>query len=166
LNKNPRQILRTGIGYDVHRFAPGRKLILGGVHIPHKTGLFGHSDADVLCHAICDALLGAAALGDIGQHFPNTSKKFKNISSLVMLKDVRRLVGKAGYEVVNVDSMVLLEEPKIARFIPTMKKNIGRALHLLVPCVSIKATTNEHLGFVGREEGCAAMAVATLISER
>ncbi len=166
MNKNPRQIVRTGIGYDVHRFASGRKLVLGGVRIPYKKGLLGHSDADVVCHAICDALLGAAALGDIGHHFPNTTKKYKNISSLVLLKKVWRLIREAGYEIVNVDSMILLQAPKIARFIPAMKRNIGKSLHLPVSGVSIKATTNELLGFVGREEGCAAMAVATLSAER
>ena len=155
---------RFGFGYDIHRFAPDRKLVLGGVHLPSDRGLEGHSDADVLLHAICDALLGAAALGDIGMHYPNTDPRFKDISSLKLLSLVKDLVIQSDYQVVNIDSTVVLEEPKLANFIPAMRKNISDCLHLTPSQVSVKATTNETLGPIGKGEGCAAFAVASLRS--
>jgi 2-C-methyl-D-erythritol 2,4-cyclodiphosphate synthase len=156
-------IVRVGIGYDVHAFVRGRKFMLGGVQIPHRFGLSGHSDADVLLHAICDALLGAAALGDIGKHFPNTSPKFRNISSLRLLNSVRRLLVKHHFRVVNLDATILLQAPKILKYSPKMVKNIADTLGIHQDLVSIKATTNEGLGFLGRGEGCAALATATII---
>lgn len=155
--------VRTGIGYDVHQFSPKRKLVLGGVHVPSRLGLAGHSDADVLCHAICDALLGAAALGDIGVHFPNTSKKYKNRSSLLLLRSVLALLRDSGFAIVNVDSMLILQSPKIARYVPTMRKKIAGSLRIHLSQVSVKATTNEGMGFIGRGEGCAALATAAII---
>lgn len=151
---------RIGYGYDVHRLAEGRKLILGGVEIPHSKGLEGHSDADVLLHAICDAILGAAGFQDIGHQFPNTDPAFKNISSLILLKHVCELISKDRWKVGNVDSMIILEEPKIAKYIPEMKKNIAE----IIGCgnISIKATTSEGLGFVGEKKGCSANAVTLL----
>jgi 2-C-methyl-D-erythritol 2,4-cyclodiphosphate synthase len=151
---------RIGYGYDVHKLVEGRKLFLGGVEIPHSKGLEGHSDADVLLHALCDALLGAAGFRDIGHQFPNTDPAYKNISSLILLKHVFDLISKDGWKVGNVDSMVLLEEPKIAKFIPAMKKNISD----IIGCeeVSVKATTSEGLGFVGEKKGCSANAVIML----
>lgn len=160
--KNAGVPVRTGIGYDVHQFSPGRKLILGGVHVPSRVGLLGHSDADVLSHAICDALLGAAALGDIGSHFPNTMRKYKNYSSLLLLRSVRSLLRKAGYAIVNVDSMLILQAPKISRSVSAMRRNIASALDLHPSQVSVKATTNEMMGFIGRGEGCAALATAAI----
>lgn len=157
---------RAGIGYDVHAFAPGRKLVLGGVHIPYKLGLLGHSDADVLLHALCDALLGAAALGDIGKHFPNTNPKYKNISSLVLTRHVGRLITKSGYQIVHLDATIILQQPKVLRYSAQMTKNIARALNIELEHISIKATTNEGLGFIGRGEGCAALATATIIPSR
>ncbi len=154
---------RVGIGYDVHAFAPKRKLILGGVTIPYQQGLLGHSDADVLLHALCDALLGAAALGDIGKHFPDTQKKYKNVSSIKLLASVGKLLKEHRFLIVNIDSTLILQEPKIAKFIPIMQRNIARALHVKTAQVSIKATTNEGIGFIGRGEGCAALAVATIV---
>lgn len=154
---------RTGIGYDVHQFSPTRKLILGGVRVPSKAGLLGHSDADVLSHAICDALLGAAALGDIGTHFPDTEKKYKNRSSLLLLQSVRMLLRKAGYTIVNVDSMLILQAPKVSPFVPAMRRKIASALGIHTSQVSVKATTNEFIGFIGRGEGCAALATAVII---
>jgi 2-C-methyl-D-erythritol 2,4-cyclodiphosphate synthase len=151
---------RIGYGYDVHKLVDGRKLILGGVEIPHSKGLEGHSDADVLLHALCDALLGAAGFQDIGHQFPNTDPAYKNISSLILLKHVFDLISKDGWKVGNVDSMVLLEEPKIAKFITEMEKNISD----IIGCeeVSVKATTSEGLGFVGEKKGCSANAVTML----
>jgi 2-C-methyl-D-erythritol 2,4-cyclodiphosphate synthase len=154
--------MRIGIGIDVHPFAEGRKLVIGGVHIPGHDGLDGHSDADVLLHAVSDALLGAAALGDIGLHFPNTSQEFKDIDSMILLKQVRKLLEKHGFETVNIDSMLLLEEPKIAPYITDMRKNIARCLDIEIGAVSVKATTNEKLGYIGREEGAAAHAVCII----
>lgn len=156
-------IVRCGIGYDIHPFAKGRNLILGGVRVPFEQGLLGHSDADVLLHAICDALLGAAALGDIGKHFPNTSPKYKGISSLKLLQHVGRLLVKEGYGIINIDSTIILERPKILRFSRRMRENIARALNIGKHQVSVKATTQEGLGFVGRGEGCAALAIAALV---
>ena len=154
--------MRIGIGIDVHPFAECRKLVIGGVHIPSSKGLDGHSDADVLLHAISDALLGAAALGDIGLHFPNTSQEFKDIDSMILLRQVKKLLDKHGYQTVNVDSMLLLEAPKIAPYIDEMRKNIARALDLETSAVAVKATTNEKLGYIGREEGAAAHAVCLI----
>ena len=155
-------MIRTGFGYDIHRLVPQRKLVLGGILIPSEVGLLGHSDADVLLHAICDALLGAAALGDIGKHFPDTDKKFRDVSSLSFLSTVRELLEQNRFRVINVDSTVVLEHPKIASFIPEMQRNIADALDIEISQVSVKATTNEGLGAVGSGEGCAAYAVASL----
>jgi 2-C-methyl-D-erythritol 2,4-cyclodiphosphate synthase len=155
-------MMRIGIGIDIHPLVAGRKLIIGGVEIPYDKGLDGHSDADVLLHAICDALLGAAALGDIGKHFPNTNPAFKDIDSQTLLKKVRQLLERQNYKPVNVDAMLLLEKPKIAPFIPQMRKNIARCLHLELDSVSIKATTSEGLGFVGKGEGATAHAVCII----
>jgi 2-C-methyl-D-erythritol 2,4-cyclodiphosphate synthase len=157
---------RVGIGYDIHAFGPGRKFLLGGVTIPHEDGLVGHSDADVLLHAICDALLGAASLGDIGKHFPNTSSKYKGISSLLLLEHVGRLLSKRSFRIVNVDATVILEHPKILRYSAAMVKNISASLRIDTEQVSVKATTNEGLGFIGRGEGCAAIAVVSIISSQ
>lgn len=154
---------RVGFGYDIHRFAPHRQFVLGGVRIPSKVGLDGHSDADVLLHAICDALLGAAALGDIGKHFPNSSRKYKNVSSLVLLNLVRQMVEKDGLEIVHVDSTVVLESPQIGRYVSRMRQNIAATLRVKKTVVSVKATTNEGLGAIGRGRGCAAFAVASLV---
>jgi len=158
----PETSVRFGFGYDVHRFAPSRRLRLGGVTIPHTMGLVGHSDADVLIHAICDAVLGAASLGDIGHHFPNSQRKYKGISSLRLLREVRRIIKRHDFVVVNVDSTVVLEVPRIAPHVTQMRGKISRALGIDVSQVSVKATTNETIGFVGRQEGCAAFAVASL----
>lgn len=154
--------MRIGNGYDVHAFAEDRKLILGGVEIPHTKGLLGHSDADVLLHAVMDALLGAAALGDIGQHFPDSSDEFKGISSLVLLKKVGNLLDEKGFEVENIDSIVVAQKPKIAKFIPDMRKNIADCLGIDTEKVNVKATTTEKLGFEGREEGISSYAVCLL----
>ena len=162
--QKPPSDIRIGFGYDIHRLSAGRKLILGGVHIPHTPGLLGHSDADVLLHAICDALLGAAALGDIGKQFPDTDKRFKDISSLKLLREVGLLLKKRGFDVQNIDSTVVLERPKIASYIPGMKRKIAATLGIKATKVPVKATTNEGLGALGREEGCAAFAVASVIS--
>ena len=156
-------VVRCGIGYDIHPFAKGRNLILGGVHVPFELGLSGHSDADVLLHAICDSLLGAAALGDIGRHFPNTSPKYKDISSLVLLRHVGELLTRKRYRIVNIDSTIILERPKILRFSRRMAKNIAEALRISTQQISIKATTQEGLGFIGRGEGCAALAIAAIV---
>ena len=155
--------IRIGFGYDIHRLIAGRKLILGGVRIPHSLGLLGHSDADVLLHAICDALLGAAAFGDIGRHFPDSEKKFKDISSLRLLKEVGLLLRKHHCSVHNIDTTVILERPKIATHVPRMRKNVARALGIRPTQVSVKATTNEGLGALGNEDGCAAFAVASIM---
>ena len=154
--------LRIGHGYDVHRLVEGRKLILGGVEVPHVKGLLGHSDADVLLHAIMDALLGAAALGDIGRHFPDSSNEFLGISSMNLLTRVSDMLVKHGFAVVNVDATLVLESPKVASYIPKMVSNIAFALGIDECCVNVKATTEEHLGFTGREEGAAAHSVAML----
>lgn len=153
---------RIGFGYDVHRLASGRKLILGGVDIPFEKGLDGHSDADVLLHALCDALFGAAGLGDIGKHFPDTDPRYKGISSLLLLKHVGDLLGQHHMSVVNVDATVVLERPKIAPFIEKMRANIAGVLNVTPEQVSIKATSNEGMGFVGTGEGAAAHAVALI----
>ena len=154
--------MRTGIGYDVHKLTAGRKLVLGGVTIEHFAGLEGHSDADVLVHAIMDALLGAAGLSDIGVYFPDTDMKYKDISSITLLGMVKVSVKDAGYRILNIDSVVILEEPKISPFIPMMKKNISEALGISIDQIGIKATTSEGLGFCGAKEGAAAQSVALL----
>lgn len=157
--------LRIGNGYDVHRLTEGRDLILGGVKIPWEKGLLGHSDADVLVHAVMDALLGAAALGDIGQHFPDSDPAYKGADSLVLLKKVGTLIGERGYEVVNIDAAIIAQRPKMAPHIGTMRQNIARVLDMDVSCVNVKATTEERLGFTGREEGIAASAVCLLAAK-
>ncbi len=154
--------MRVGFGYDVHAFAEGRRLILGGVEIPHSQGLLGHSDADVLLHAICDALLGAAALGDIGRHFPDTDPAYAGISSLVLLQQVAEQIRSNGYVVQNLDSTVVAQQPRLAVHIPAMTENIRGALALSIDQVNVKATTTEKLGFAGRSEGIAAYAVVLL----
>jgi 2-C-methyl-D-erythritol 2,4-cyclodiphosphate synthase len=165
MKKQPTAEIRFGLGYDVHRLVQGRKLVLGGVRIPAEKGLLGHSDADVLLHAICDALLGAAALGDIGKHFPDSNDVYKNISSLKLLNQVALLLHKRGWGINNIDSTIVLERPKIASHIDAMRRRIGKTLKISPQCVSIKATTNEGLGSFGREEGCAAFAIASLFHQ-
>lgn len=155
-------MIRIGTGYDVHRLQEGLPLWIGGVRIEHTLGLLGHSDADVLLHAICDALLGAAALGDIGKHFPDTDPAYKGISSLKLLAHVGVLLKEHGYSVGNIDSTVVAQRPKMAPYIPQMKQNIADTLGINIDQVSVKATTTEHLGFEGREEGISAQAVALL----
>ena len=153
---------RVGLGYDVHPFHEGRKLMLGGVEIPFEKGLQGHSDADVLLHAITDAILGAATLGDIGQHFPDTDPAFTNADSTKLLKESYLRVQKEGFTLENIDSTVVAEKPKLSRFIPDIREHISKALKCDVDQISVKATTNEKMGFVGREEGIAVHAVALL----
>ncbi|RUM90556.1 MAG: 2-C-methyl-D-erythritol 2,4-cyclodiphosphate synthase [Thermovibrio sp.] len=153
---------RIGIGYDVHRLEEGYRLVIGGVEIPYAKGLKGHSDADVLIHAICDAILGALSLGDIGEHFPDSDDRFKGISSLILLKEVNRIVNKNGYRVVNVDSTVVAQRPKLSPYKEEMRKNISEVLEVPINSVSVKATTTEGLGFEGREEGISAQAVTLL----
>ena len=154
--------MRVGTGYDVHRLVEGRKLILGGVEIPHTLGLLGHSDADVLVHAVMDALLGAAALGDIGQHFPDTDPAYEGADSLGLLAQVGQLLQDEGYVIGNIDATVIAQKPKLAPHIAQMKENIAKTLGLDLSQVNVKATTEEHLGFTGREEGISAQAVCTL----
>jgi 2-C-methyl-D-erythritol 2,4-cyclodiphosphate synthase len=154
--------MRIGQGTDVHAFAPGRKLVLGGVEIPHGRGLEGHSDADVLLHAICDALLGAAGLGDIGQHFPDTDERYRGIDSRRLLREVALKLKERKLSVVNVDATLLAQEPRMAPYRPRMRANIAEDLGVAPEAINIKATTTEHLGFVGRAEGIAAQAVALL----
>ena len=156
---------RIGIGFDVHAFASGRKLIIGGIEIPYNKGLQGHSDADVLLHAVTDALLGALALGDIGKYFPDTSPEFKNADSSTLLKKTYNLVSEKGYNIGNVDSIVAMQAPKIAPYISQMQKKISGILETNTDNVSIKATTTEKLGFVGREEGVSAFATVLLIKK-
>jgi 2-C-methyl-D-erythritol 2,4-cyclodiphosphate synthase len=155
---------RTGIGYDVHRFAPNRPLVLGGVSIPHDQGLEGHSDADVLLHAIADAILGAAALGDIGQHFPPGDEKWRGVDSRKLLRQSVDLVRSAGWQLVNLDATVIAEAPRIGPHSAAMRLEIRDATDLPIDAISIKATTNEGMGFVGRSEGIAAMAIATIVA--
>jgi 2-C-methyl-D-erythritol 2,4-cyclodiphosphate synthase len=157
--------LRIGFGFDVHRLAENRKLILGGVEIPSAKGLDGHSDADVLLHAIADALLGAAALGDIGKHFPDTDQRYKGISSLLLLRHVADLLVRHRYAIVNIDATVVLEQPKIAPHIDAMRQNIADVLALPIQRISVKATTSEGVGFVGTGEGAVAHAVALLVQQ-
>ncbi len=160
--QNPAPEYYSGIGYDVHPLVEGRKLVLGGVRVPYTLGLKGHSDADVLVHAIMDAVLGAAGLGDIGEHFPDTSRKYKGISSLLLLKQVGVIVAKAGFRIVNIDAVLLAEEPKIKPYKKEMCACVAKALGVDVRRVNIKATTNEGLGFVGAKQGMAAYAAASL----
>ncbi len=157
-----KQNFRTGIGIDVHAFAENRKLIIGGIEIPYEKGLAGHSDADVLLHAISDALLGALSLGDIGQHFPDSDSKYKNIDSKILLEDVYKLIKEKEYFISNIDSVLTLQQPKLAPFIPKMKSTIAKILECFEDQISIKATTTEKLGFVGREEGISAFATVLL----
>lgn len=154
--------MRVGIGYDVHRLVEGRKLILGGVEIPYEKGLLGHSDADVLVHAVMDALLGAAALGDIGQHFPDNDPEYKGISSILLLEKVGELLKSHGYRVVNIDSIVIAQRPKLLPYRPQMAENMAKALGIPVGCVSVKATTEEGMGFTGTGDGMASQAVVML----
>ncbi len=154
--------IRVGFGYDVHRLDPGRRFMLGGVEIPHHKGASGHSDADVLIHAICDALLGAANLNDIGFHFSDKDPKFKDIDSSVLLEEVVRLVNSKGFAIGNIDSTIALQQPKIAGFIQPMKKRLAKVMNIHEDDISIKATTTEKLGFEGREEGVSAYAVVLI----
>ena len=155
--------MRVGMGYDVHKLVEGRALILGGVDIPYEKGLLGHSDADVLVHAIMDALLGAAALGDIGQHFPDTDAAYKGISSIRLLEQVGALLEEANYVVGNIDATIIAQRPKMAPHIPTMRKHVAEALKLSLNQINIKATTEEGLGFTGTGEGISAQAICALL---
>ena len=154
--------MRIGTGYDVHRLVAGRKLILGGVEIPYEKGLLGHSDADVLVHAVMDALLGAAALGDIGGHFPDSDPRYEGAGSLALLREVCRILREAGFEPGNVDATIVAQAPKLAPHIPAMRRNIAAAMGLDTSCVSVKATTEERLGFTGEGLGIAAQAAALI----
>lgn len=154
--------MKAGLGFDVHAFGAGRKLIIGGVKIDYPTGLAGHSDADVLVHAIMDAILGACGLGDIGIHFPDSDMKYKDISSLLLLEEVRKKMEEKGFGIVNIDSILIMQKPKVYGYFPEMKKNIAGALKIDDDKVNIKATTTEGLGFCGREEGIAAECVVLL----
>lgn len=154
--------MRIGFGYDVHKFAENRKLIIGGIEVPHSLGLLGHSDADVLVHAIMDSMLGALALGDIGKHFPDTDMAYKDIDSCELLKRVYDLIKDKGYKIGNIDSVVALEEPKIGKYIPLMQEKLARILEIEENQISIKATTTEGLGFVGEKLGASASAVCLL----
>lgn len=162
--RNVDNLMKVGMGYDVHRLTENRNLILGGVKIPWEKGLLGHSDADVLIHAIMDALLGAAALGDIGQHFPDTDPEYDGISSIELLKKVGELLEKKGYVVENIDATIIAQRPKLLNYRPKMAENIAAALHLDVSRVSVKATTEEGLGFTGSGEGISSQAI-TLLTE-
>ena len=155
-------MIRVGHGYDVHRFCEGRRLILGGTVIPYEMGLLGHSDADVLVHAVMDALLGAAALGDIGMHFPDSDKAYKDADSLILLKGVCELLAEKGYSVSNIDATVIAQKPKLRPYIDEMRRNIAKVMGLDIGCISIKATTEEKLGFTGRLEGISAHCVALI----
>ncbi len=154
--------VRTGLGYDCHRFEAGRRLVLGGVEVPFELGLVGHSDADVLTHAVIDALLGAAALGDIGQHFPDTDERYRDADSIDLLRTTVRMLREASFAVVNVDATVVLERPRLAEFREAMRSSLADALGVRLEDVGVKATRGEGMGFVGRGEGAAALAVATL----
>lgn len=156
---------RIGLGMDVHAFADNRKLILGGIEIPYKKGLAGHSDADALLHSITDAMLGALALGDIGQHFPDTDPKYKNADSSFFLKETHRMIKEKGYSIANIDSMISLQEPKILKYMIRMREKISSLLNIELDQVSVKAGTNERLGFVGRGEGTAVISTVLLIKD-
>jgi 2-C-methyl-D-erythritol 2,4-cyclodiphosphate synthase len=158
--------VRTGLGYDCHRFAEGRRLVLGGVEVASERGLVGHSDADILTHAIIDALLGAAALGDIGEHFPDTDERYRDADSLSLLRATVKLLAERSFAIGNVDATVVLERPKLAPFRDEMRHVLAGALGVGVEAVSVKATRGEGMGFVGREEGAAALAIATLTEDR
>ena len=153
---------RIGNGYDVHRLIEGRKLILGGVDIPHGLGLDGHSDADVLCHALCDSLLGASGTGDLGKYFPDTDDKWKGVSSLVLLEKTGEIITKRGYKIANIDTTIVAQQPKLAPYIEAMTRNIAKTLKIDRDQVNVKASTTERLGFAGREEGVATYAVVLL----
>lgn len=155
-------MLRIGHGYDVHRFAENRRLIIGGEEIPCEVGLLGHSDADVLLHAVCDALLGAAALGDIGKHFPDTDERFRGISSALLLRQTAGLLKEKGFTAVNVDATIIAQMPKMAPYIEKMRENIAECIGIPFDCVNVKATTEEGLGFTGNKEGIAAHAVCII----
>ncbi len=157
--------IRVGQGVDIHQLVKGRKMILGGVHIPHEKGPLGHSDADVLIHAICDALLGAAALGDIGYHFPDTSSEFKDIDSGLLLKQVCELLSSKGWKIGNIDSTLILERPKIKPHIPAMQERLSALMGIETDAISIKATTNEKMGYVGRGEGVLAFASCLIFKD-
>lgn len=162
--KNRKEIImRIGTGYDVHKLVENRKLILGGVEIPYEKGLLGHSDADVLIHAIMDAILGAAALGDIGKHFPDSDDAYKGISSILLLNKVAEIIKKEGYEIGNIDSTIIAQRPKLAGYIPAMRENIANALNISVSQVNVKATTEEGLGFTGEGLGIASQAICLLL---
>ena len=154
--------MRIGIGYDVHQLVEGRKLVLGGVTIPFEKGLLGHSDADVLIHAVCDALLGAAGIGDIGLHFPDTDPELKDISSMIILAETYNLLKGKGFTIINLDSTIMAEAPKITPFKATMQKNIARTIEIEPECVNVKATTLEMLGMMGKGEGIAALCIALI----
>jgi len=154
--------MRIGMGYDVHRLVPERKLIVGGVRIPHTLGLLGHSDADVLLHAIMDSLLGAASLGDIGKHFPDTDERYKGISSIKLLEEVRHLISKKGFVISNIDSTIIAQEPKMAPHISLMRENISSALNISMEQINVKATTEEGLGFTGEKLGISAQSICLL----
>ena len=155
--------MRIGMGYDVHKLVPERKLILGGVTIPYELGLLGHSDADVLLHAIMDSLLGAAALGDIGKHFPDTDDRFKGISSIKLLTEVGKLISEKGYKIENIDATIIAQKPKMAPHIQNMRENIAKALNTSIENINVKATTEEGLGFTGAKEGIAAQSICLLV---
>ncbi|MBU3841724.1 MAG: 2-C-methyl-D-erythritol 2,4-cyclodiphosphate synthase [Candidatus Fusobacterium pullicola] len=155
-------MLRIGNGYDVHKLVEGRKLILGGIEIPHAKGVLGHSDGDVLIHAIMDAMLGALALGDIGQHFPDTDMKYKNIDSTILLTRVKELIAERGYKIINLDSIIVLQKPKVKPYIDAMRKRVAEVLEIDIEQVSIKATTEEKLGFTGDESGVKSYCVVLL----
>ncbi len=154
--------MKTGIGYDAHRLVPDRPLVLGGVTVPHTTGLLGHSDADVLVHAVCDAVLGALGQGDIGKHFPDSDPAYKDVSSLKLLEEVQTLADRQGYRCGNLDAIIVAQKPKLAAYMEKMKNNIARRLNVSPGQVNIKATTTEGMGFEGREEGISAQAVVLL----
>ena len=160
--RNVDNLMKVGMGYDVHKLVEGRDLILGGVKIPHTLGLLGHSDADVLLHAIMDALLGAAALGDIGKHFPDTDPQYKGISSIRLLEHVAKLIEEKGYIVENIDATIIAQKPKMRPYIEEMEKNIATALHIDVSQINVKATTEEGLGFTGAEQGISSQAICAL----
>lgn len=154
--------MRIGMGYDVHKLVPERELILGGVTIPYELGLLGHSDADVLLHAIMDSLLGAAALGDIGKHFPDTDDKFKGISSIKLLTEVGKLISEKGYKIENIDATIIAQKPKMAPHIPLMRENIASALNIELDKINVKATTEEGLGFTGEGKGISSQSICLL----
>ena len=158
-------MFKTGIGFDAHPLAEDRPLVIGGVNIPHSRGLLGHSDADVLVHAVMDAILGALALGDIGEHFPDTVDEFEGADSLVLLSRVQKMIEDKGYSCENLDSIIIAEKPKLKSYIGEMRKNLASVLKISIDQLSIKATTTEHMGFTGREEGIAAQAIVLLKSK-